>query len=107
MTRPAPYGPKGGSLSEAGLPRLFRGLDFNLQVPDEEEAEESVSEDEADPEVFPDAPNSVPFMEKLRLLPRLVLPPCLLGLCLLIYTTQRLALLRLLVAPPQTLKPFV
>ena len=29
-------------------------MDFNFQVPDEEEAEESVSEDEADPEVFSD-----------------------------------------------------
>ena len=36
-------------------------MDFNLQVLDEEEAEESVSEDEADPEVFSEAPNSVPF----------------------------------------------
>ena len=39
----------------------FLGLVFNLQVPDEEEAEESVSEDEADPEVFSDAPTSVPL----------------------------------------------
>ena len=39
----------------------FLGLDFNLQVPDEEEAEESVSEEEADLEVFLDAPSSVPF----------------------------------------------
>ena len=36
-------------------------MDFNLQVPDEEEARESVSEDEADLEVFYEAPNSVPF----------------------------------------------
>ena len=41
--------------------KAFPGLDFNLQVPDEEEAEESVSEDEVDPEVFPDARSSVPF----------------------------------------------
>ena len=41
--------------------KAFLGLDFNLQVPDEEEAEESVSEDEADPEVFPDAPSLVSF----------------------------------------------
>ena len=33
-------------------------MDFNLQVPDEEEVKESVSEDE----VFPDAPSSVPFL---------------------------------------------
>ena len=41
--------------------KAFPGLDFNLQVPDEEEAEESISEGEADPEVFPDAPSSIPF----------------------------------------------
>ena len=40
--------------------KAFPGLDFNLQVPDEGEAEESVSKDEADPEVFSDTPNSVP-----------------------------------------------
>ena len=39
----------------------FLCLDFNLQIPDEEEAEESVSEDEADPEVFSEAPSSVPY----------------------------------------------
>ena len=39
----------------------FLGLDFNLQVPDEEEAEESIYGDEADPEVFSDAPSSVPL----------------------------------------------
>ena len=36
-------------------------MDFNLQVPDEEEAEESVAKDEADPEVFSEAPSSVPY----------------------------------------------
>ena len=36
-------------------------MDFNLQVLDEEEVEASISEDEADPEVFFDAPSSVPF----------------------------------------------
>ena len=41
--------------------KAFSGLDFNLQVPDEEEAEESVSEDKANLKVFPDAPSSVPF----------------------------------------------
>ena len=41
--------------------KAFPGLDFNLQVPDEEEAEESVSEEEADLDVFPDAPSSVSF----------------------------------------------
>ena len=53
--------PSGGFLFDAELPRIFSSLDFNLQVPDEEEAEESVSEEEADLEVFPDAPSSVPF----------------------------------------------
>ena len=36
-------------------------MDFNFQVPDEEEAEESVYEDEADPGVFSDTPSSVPL----------------------------------------------
>ena len=36
-------------------------MDFNLQVPDEKEAEESDSKDEADPEVLSNAPNSVPL----------------------------------------------
>ena len=39
----------------------FLGLDFNLQVPDEKKVEESVSENEADPKVFSDAPSSVPL----------------------------------------------
>ena len=39
--------------------KVFPGLDFNVQVPNEEEVEESVSEDEADPEVFSDTPSSV------------------------------------------------
>ena len=41
--------------------KAFSSLDFNFQVPNEEEAEESVSEDEADPGVFSDTPNSVPL----------------------------------------------
>ena len=41
--------------------KAFPGLDFNFQVPDEEEAEESVSEDEANPGVFSDTPSSVPL----------------------------------------------
>ena len=36
-------------------------MDFNFQVHDEEEAEESVSGDEADPGVFFDTPSSVPL----------------------------------------------
>ena len=39
----------------------FPRMDFNLQVPDEEEAEESVFEDEADPEVFSEALSSILF----------------------------------------------
>ena len=46
----------------------FPGLDFNLQVPDEEEAEESVSEDEADPKVFFDTPSSVPLLGEAEIL---------------------------------------
>ena len=41
---------------------VFSGLDFNFQVPDEEEVEESVYEDEADPGVYSDTPSSVPFL---------------------------------------------
>ena len=43
--------------------KAFSGLDLNFQVPnpDEEEAEESVSEDEGDPSVFSDTPSSVPL----------------------------------------------
>ena len=41
--------------------KAFPGSDFNLQVLDEEEAEESVYEDEADPEVLSDTPSSVPL----------------------------------------------
>ena len=41
--------------------KAFPGLDFNLQVPDEEKAKESVFENEADPKVFSDAPSSVPL----------------------------------------------
>ena len=41
--------------------KVFPSLDFNFQVPNEEEAEESISKDEADPGVFSDTPNSVPL----------------------------------------------
>ena len=83
----------------------FPGLDFNLQVPDKEEAEESVSEDEADPEVFSDTLSLVPSLVKLRFPLRLALPPRLLGLCLLTRTTWRLASLRMLIALPPTSSP--
>ena len=36
-------------------------MDFNFQVPDEEEVEESISKDKADPGVLSDTPSSVPF----------------------------------------------
>ena len=39
--------------------KVFLGLDFNFQVLAEGEAEESDSDDEADPVVFSDAPSSV------------------------------------------------
>ena len=41
--------------------KAFQGLDFNLQVPNEEEAEESIFDDEVDPEVFSDTLSSVPL----------------------------------------------
>ena len=41
--------------------KVFPGLDFNFQVPVEGEAEESDSDNEADPVVFSDTPSSVPL----------------------------------------------
>ena len=41
--------------------KVFTGLDFNFQVPVEREAEESDSDDEADPVVFSNTPSSVPL----------------------------------------------
>ena len=41
--------------------KVFPGLDINFQVPVEEEAEESGSDDEVNPVVFSDAPSSVPL----------------------------------------------
>ena len=84
----------------------FLGLDFNLQVLDEEEAEESVSEDEADPKVFPDAPSSVPFPGEVEAPTEVGSSPSPAEAFFLIYRTRRLVLLGLLVAPPQTLRPF-
>ena len=85
--------------------KVFPGLNFNLQVPDKEEAEESFSEDEADLRCSVKLPAQFLTLVKLRLLSRLVLPPRLLGLCLLIHTSQRPELLRLLTAPLQTFRP--
>ena len=39
-------------------------MDFNFQVPDEEEAKESISKDEANPGVFSDTLNSVPLLDE-------------------------------------------
>ena len=41
--------------------KVFPGLDFNFQVPAKGEAEESDSDDKADPVVLSDAPSSVPL----------------------------------------------
>ena len=41
--------------------KAFPGLDFNFQVLDEEEAEESISKDEVDPGVLSDTLISIPF----------------------------------------------
>ena len=41
--------------------KFFPGLDFNFQDPIEGKAEESDSDDEADPVVFLDAPSSIPL----------------------------------------------
>ena len=41
--------------------KAFLGLDFNFQVPDEEEAEESIFEDESDPGVLSYTPSFVPL----------------------------------------------
>ena len=41
--------------------KIFPGLDFNFQVPVEGEAEEYDFDDEAEPMVLSDAPNSVPL----------------------------------------------
>ena len=48
--------------------KAFPGLDFNLQVPEEEEAKESVYDDEVDPEVFYDTSNSVPLPSEAKIL---------------------------------------
>ena len=41
--------------------KVFPGLDFNFQVPAKEEAEESNSDDEANPMVFSESPSSIPL----------------------------------------------
>ena len=89
--------------------KAFPGLDFIFPVtdPDEEEAEESVYEDEVNPGVSSYTLALFLFLVNLRFLSGLALPFRLLGLRLLICMARRLALLRLLVAPPQTFRPLV
>ena len=58
--------------------KAFLDLDFNFKVLDEEEAEESISKDEADPGVFSDTPSYVPLPVEAEFLPRLALPSRLL-----------------------------
>ena len=55
------------------------GLDFNFQVPNEEEAEECVSEDEADPGVFSDTPSFVPLPGEVEVLAEASSPLSLAG----------------------------
>ena len=43
-------------------------MDFNFQVPDEEEAQELFSKDEADPRVSSDTPSSVPLLGEAKVL---------------------------------------
>ena len=47
--------------------KVFPGLHFNFQVLAEGEAEESDSDNEADPVVFLDAPSSVPLPGELEI----------------------------------------
>ena len=46
--------------------KVFPGLDFNFQVPDEEKAKESIFDDEADPGVYSNNPSSVPLPSELE-----------------------------------------
>ena len=59
--------------------KAFLSLDFNLQVPEEEETEESVSKDEADLEVFPDAPCLIPFPREAEALAKAGSSPSTVG----------------------------
>ena len=47
--------------------KVFSGLDFNFQVPAEGEAKESDFDDEADPVMLSDAPNSIPLPGELEI----------------------------------------
>ena len=46
--------------------KAFPGFDFNFQVPNEKEVEESISEDEIDPGVFSDTPSSIPLPDEAK-----------------------------------------
>ena len=47
--------------------KVFSGLDFNFQFPTEEEAEKFDFDDEANPMVLSNTPNSVPFPSGLEI----------------------------------------
>ena len=93
--------------------KAFPSLDFDLQVPNEEEAEEFVYDDEVDPEVLSDTPSSAPLPSEAEIPaeagssshPPPPPPFRLLGLCLMQRTAWKLALLKLLVALPPTSRP--
>ena len=59
--------------------KAFPGLDFNFQVPDEEEASASVFEDKSDPRVFSDTPSSVPLPGEAEVPAEASSPPSLAG----------------------------
>ena len=87
--------------------KAFPGLDFDFPIPDpyEEEAEETVSEDEADPGVSSDTPSSVPLPGEVEVPAEAgsPLPPA--GASPSDLHAWRLSLPRLLVALPQTFRP--
>ena len=87
--------------------KAFSSLDFNFPIPDpdEEEVEESVSEDEANPEVSSDTPSSIPLPGEVEVPFGAGSPISPAGVRLLTCTSWRLTLLRLLVAPPRTFRP--
>ena len=49
-------------------------MDFNFQVPDEEEAEESISKDEADPGLYSDTLRSASLLGEPEVLAEVVSP---------------------------------
>ena len=83
----------------------FPGLDFNLQVPDEEEAEESISDEEVDPEVLSDTHSSVPLPSEAEILAEAGSSPSPAGALPFDTHDWMLAPLKLLVALPPTSRP--